>query len=115
MNIPDKGPGNGLPVTIIRPNGPFQDIATASIVNVIRIFTIRRALRRFFPDREWRYREVMVGVGAIRALQVGSDYAYWTREPLGHAQRVVDGIESVVKSLRERYAALTKGRKGTSE
>jgi hypothetical protein len=74
--------GQGMPVTIVRPSGPGQDLLVQSLLNLIRIWAIRRALCRFFPENDFSYRDVVIAVAAIRWLQVGSDYPFWTREPL---------------------------------
>jgi hypothetical protein len=89
------GNGQGMPVTIVRPAGVGQDFVIQSLVNLIRVWMIRRALRRFFPENDLSYRDVVIAVGAIRWLQVGSDYPYWTREPLNWTKKVETRLKEV--------------------
>lgn len=95
---PDQNPreGNGLPVTIVRPNSPGQDIVVEFVVSLIRVLLVRRALNRFYPGNTLSFRDVMIGLAALRAAQVGSSYALWTREPLGWDKRIAATVKQLL-------------------
>jgi hypothetical protein len=89
-----------LPVTITRPSDPLSDLVTKLLVNQIRVWAIRRALRRFFPNQTFSYRDVMVGVGAVRWLVDNSDHTYWTSPPLAWQKKV----EQLGQKLAEKVS-----------